>query len=537
MKKNTLKRIAFTTSLTLIIAGALIAINIASSFFFTRLDLTSEKTYTISQASKNVARDLKDQIEIRGYISKQLSTDLNEKAQYAKDLLAEYASLTNKISVTYVDPGSDADKIKAAQEVQIPQLEFQVLEKDQFKVQKGFLGIAFINGEKKEAIPVLQDISNLEYEITSIIKRLTSEGLPKIGFVTGHGESGINQLPPEIMAQLAGQEGLPNSDFGYFAQGLQKNYETVSVDLKDEKSLIGIEALVIGGPTSEFQQVELYNIDQYLMHGGKALFLVPKINVDLQKGLQAEEVNASLAEFIANYGIQINTDVVIDKTNETVAFNSGNTGYYLPYPFWPKLTERSFNPDHPATRQMQTATLPFISSLSALNKDEVKTTVLATSSPVSTIQISPFNLQPNQQINYIGTGNRPLIVEASGRFESYYKSHDFPKIQEGRDVTSPIGFIPQATVDGTIIVMANNTFLTNDYLQKFPSNFALGQNLIDYLASDSDLISIRAKTPNERPIQTPSDSQVLIVKGINIIGIPLLILAIGMLYYYRRIRQ
>lgn len=507
--------------LLLIILAILIVINLISANHFGRLDLTAEKQYSISKVTKETLKNLDDLLTIKVYFSQNLPPDLSQTSQYVKDILGEYKAYSGKVNVEIIDPAKDEDTKQEVLYLGIPELEMQILEKDEYKIQKGYLGMALFYADKKEIIPVVQDIQNLEYELTTTIRRLTSESLKTIGFLTGHEEHGLYDL-----SGISQNQG--NSDYTLIKKALDKNYNVTTVDLTATPKIENIDTLIIAGPKKALTEEELQAIDQFIVAGGKVIFLLDEINVE--EGLQTTTNQTGLEKILASYGIQVNTNLVLDSSNENVGFSSGYMQFFLPYPFWPKLIKENFAKDNPIMAKLQTISLPWSSSLNPLNKSGIELTTLATTTFAGSTMSSPFNLDPNQQYNPSDRKKVPMIILAKGKFSSAYADQDTTE-EEGQSESISVNPAEEA---GQLIVVAESDFINDSYLQRFPDNAVFFLNAVDYLTLGSDLISIRAKTLTDRPLDKISEAGKTWIKVINIILIPILIIIIGIVKFYLR---
>jgi gliding-associated putative ABC transporter substrate-binding component GldG len=512
------KNLFTTQSITLliIIAAILVVVNLISANHFGRLDLTNDKQYSISGATKNTIKNLDDLLTIKVYFSKQLPPDLAQSSQYIRDILAEYKAYSSKVKIELIDPAKDEATKNEVLSLGIPELEMQVLEKDQYKVQKGFFGIAFFYGDKKEIIPMVQDIQNLEYEVTSIVKRLTSESLQTIGFLSGHDEHGIYDLSGTSNA------GTTTSDYATIKKELDKNYNVVSVDLAKEKAMQNISTLIIAGPKKSLTDDELYQIDQFLMNGGKVVFLVDEVLIG--EGLQAQPIQSGLEKILAKYGVKINQDLIIDSSNENVGFTSGYMQFFMPYPFWPKLIKANFDQSNPIMSRLQSLSLSWASSIFLEKQNNIEYNFLAQTTKNAGSLSQPFDLNPQQEFKADKRSQYSMIVLAKGNFTSAFKD----------EKVSADSKIDQATKESQILVMADSDFITDNNLKRFPDNGVFFLNAVDYLTVGSELISIRSKNISERPIQQLDDEAKMIVKTINIIILPGLVIILGLVRYYKR---
>lgn len=517
----------------IIILAILIVLNLISANHFGRIDLTQNKQYSLSEATKQTLGELEDPLFIKVYFSEKLPPDLEIVRTYLSDILSEYQAYSNNLKIEFIDPAKDEKTKKQMQKLGIPQVQMQVLEKDEFKIQNGYLGMTFNYADKKEVIPVMQDISNLEYDLTSKIKRLTADKIKVVGFLTGHGEHGLYDMP------FSSAETPQTNDYTSVKQALDKNFQVTTVSVEKGTPIQLIDTLVIAGPKQELTDRELYEIDQYIMRGGKVIFLLDK--VDVGQGMQANTVNTGIDQLLSHYGIQVNNDLVIDANNENVAFSSGVVQFLLPYPMWPKLTDKTFDTSHPVMSKLKSISFPWVSSLSALDKENIEIRTLATTSARGSAINPPFNLDPQQNFAPQNNNKIPVIMEAKGNFTSFYTDKEIPEIEIDSEDEQVSPELPetmekkdQTDQETQIIVLADSDFTSDAYTNRFPGNFNFFLNAVDYLTLDSNLINIRAKSLQDRPLDELDENSKLWIKIINIGLIPVLIIIIGLIKYYLR---
>jgi len=175
--------------------GILVLVNIISLRFFKRFDLTSDKIFTLSDASKNLVRGLDDKFLVKAYFTSDLPPEYANNRRFLKDQLDEYRAYSGgNFQYEFIDPSKKEDLEQEAQRYGIPPVQVQVLKQDKLQVQNAYMGLVFLYGDKQERLPVIQTTSNLEYEISSAVKKLTSKELKKIGFLTGQGEPALQQM-------------------------------------------------------------------------------------------------------------------------------------------------------------------------------------------------------------------------------------------------------------------------------------------------------------------------------------------------------
>lgn len=486
----------------IIIIGIIAVINFFSYQIFYRGDLTQNKDYSISKASKQVAGKLDDVVNIKVYFSENLPSQYISLRQEVGDILDEYAAYSNgKIRVEFIDPGDNEDMKSELYMLGIPELQFNVLEKDKYQVVKGYLGIAAQYGGKTEAIPVVENTDNFEYQMTLAIKKVISDEMATIGFITDNAAD----LDGEISA-------------AYEKTG--ELYQARPVDLDSEKEIPDdIDTLVIAGPKEKFSEVQLKAIDAFLMKGKSLLILADGVKVE--EGLMASVNDTGLNNLLEKYGIKINNDLALDVSSGIVSFTQGYVTFSTNYPLWPKILPQGFDRENAATANLESLVLPWASTLEVA-ADKInpadKISYLARTTDKAWRQKDNFDLNPQQNFSSSGEkGIFNLAVAVSGKFTSAYGSGE--------------------TGNGRLIVVGDSDFIKDGFSRNAPDNLVFFQNLIDSLSLDEDLINIRSKGVSDRPLKELSDGAKAAIRYLNIFGLTIIIVAFGMARYYARRRS
>jgi len=201
-----------------------------------RLDLTSNRQYSLSDASKNVLKHLEDRVKVRAYFTKDLPAPNNQSAAYLRDLLEEYATYAGgNHDFDFIDPGAEEAKKRELMRQGIMPVQIQEIKNDQIGIKQAYMGIAVSYGTKREVIPLVRQTENLEFELTSMIKRLSSQQLKTVAFSAGHGEP----APDEKMRRVKGE--------------LEKNYRVTTHDFTSVKEITEeVSTLIVVGPTEKW---------------------------------------------------------------------------------------------------------------------------------------------------------------------------------------------------------------------------------------------------------------------------------------------
>lgn len=501
MLKKTKQKFNFSVTVAIVI-GIIIVINFFSYQIFHRFDLTQNKEFSISKVSKKTVGELKDIVLIKAYFSKNLPSQYLNVRQEVGDILDEYQNYSNgNIRVEFIDPADNADMEQELYMLGIPSLQFNVLEKDKYQMVKGYMGMAISFGDKKEAIPVIQDTNSLEYQITTAIKKVTSKQAAKIGIISGYG--------------CASAE----SDLAAAYKKLQELYEVQTVDLKTQKEIPSeLMSLIIPGPKEKIPENDLKKINAYAMKGGKLLVLLDGVKID--QGLSADVNDTNLNTLLDKYGLRVNKDLVLDTQNGMASFNQGYVTFSTNYPYWPKVTKEGFDQDNAAVSSLESILFPWVSSVEILrdNLDKnAKTSYLANTTDRAWHTTENFDVTP--QMGSMPQGERKkyaLAAMITGTLNSAFPNEkDLPKQAE----------------NSRIILVGDSDFTTDNFIRNTPDNLIFFQNLVDSLSLDDDLISIRSKGVSERPIKELSDGARAAIRYANVLGITLIVVCFGFIRY------
>jgi gliding motility-associatede transport system auxiliary component len=519
----------FYTVLTL---GILVLINLVASRAFTRVDLTEDQIYTISEPSKKLVASLPDRLTVKAFISSDLPAQMRGSVQYLRDMLEEYATASKgKMVWDSQDPGTDEKVKEEARRLKVHPVNLSVYEKSKASVTQSYLGLAFQYGGKVEPIPFINpnNLSGLEYDISSTIRRL-SRKQSKIGFTSGHGEPST-------------QQGLRH------AKESLKEFEVTTVDLTEGKTPVpdDLDLLIMIGPKKPLAERAKYELDQFLMKGkGLAIFMdgmtLETPRGQMMPGQQPPRIARAnvigLRDMLEHYGVKVGKDIVMDQQNQRVVLPAGQGQRVITnYPAFPIVTD--LEKKIPITRDLNSYVSIFPSSVQLTKavkegKGPVKATVLARSSKKSWLQTGFFLFDPLRQPQPTkDLGPFDLAVYLQGEFKSYYAGKPVPTPgpakPPGEKSTAPSGKGKSSPKGTRLVVVADSDLLQDQFLGLAPSNLLLLQNVADYLAEDESLISIRAKGQTRRPLDQTEESSVTWAKWGNIVGLPVIFILLGIL--------
>ena len=492
----------------LLILAILVLLNFISVRLFGRLDLTSQNVYTLSDASKSLVQSLDDRVTVKAYFTEDLPSPYNNNRRAVLDLLNEYkAYASGNLTYEFINPTGEKGE-QDAQQQGISPVQVQVVKEDKFEVKRGYLGLIMLYEDRKEVLPVVQNLSTLEYDISSALKRLTTRTKKKIGYTSGHQE-------PDLYSMRQVQ------------QALSQQYDLAAVDLsKSDPVPVDIAALLVISPQSRFTDSASYHIDQYLMRGGKVAFLLNKINANLQARM-GQPNDTGLEDMLQDYGIRINPDLIRDAqcANISVMQQQGpfTVQSQIPFPYIPLAS--NFSRDNPIVKDLQGLLFHFVSSVdtSAASGKGLKAEVLVRSSKRSGRQTGFFMIDPFQRYTAadLAEDGIPMAAVVEGSFKSFFA---------GKQPSAVLTVSPQTR----IIIVGDGDFMKDEYLGN-RANLTFFANIVDYLADDAGLITIRSKNVVTPPLEQVSDGTKQLLKYANLIGPPLLIIGYGLFRWRRRV--
>jgi gliding-associated putative ABC transporter substrate-binding component GldG len=503
-----------------IVVAIVVLLNFVSVRFFGRIDMTRTGIFTLAEASKSLMRNLDDRVTIKAYFTEELPSPYNNHRRLLLDQLNEYrAYAKGNLQFEFIDPTDDKAKQEAQQQGVAP-VQVQVVKEDKFEVKQAFMGLVFLYEDRKEVIPVVQNPSTLEYEISSTIKRLTTRSQKKIGFLSGHGEPGLQEL-------------------GRAQEMLRRQYELVSVDAGKGKSIPSdIAALIVMAPTTPLPESDKYQIDQYLMNGGRIAFLINRVDANLQNRYgRVLEINTD--DMVQHYGARINPDLVRDLQCASVTIVQQQFGFSMqsqvPFPYLPLVS--NFSQNSVMVKDLRNLVLFFASSIDTTGAAAkgIRVEVIAASSKEAGRQTGIFAFDPLQRYareEFKETGI-PLAVTLQGKFNSLYAGKPAP-------VDTAAGAIPPTTAPLTtgsetrIVVVGDGDFARDQYMGGSRDNLTFFANMVDYLVDDAGLITIRSKDASFAPLDQVSDGTKKVVKYANLVIPPILVLVYGIFRWRMR---
>jgi ABC-2 type transport system permease protein len=498
----------------------LVLINMLVSSKFFRIDLTEEKRYSLKKETHDILNELQDEIHVEVYLEGKLNASFQRFQKAILETLEEFRIYSrNKITYSVSDPTvAMSDKARnefmadlAAKGIQptniIDTRDGQREEKIVFPgviisyegIEKG---VMLLKGNKAGTPEeeINQSIEGIEYEVISAIYNLVNTDRKQVGFVTGHGE-------------------LDSLQSFSLRNEMLESYDVSDVSLQQHPQLNRYDVLVIAKPVATFHERDKFLLDQYLMQGGKLLFLVDKVNASMDSAGRddyfAGPNNLNLDDQLFKYGVRINPDLVQDRRSGMYPVITGQVGgrprmQLMEWPFFPLIGEFA---NHPITRNLDAVLSRFSNSIDTVKAIGVKKTPLLMTSPYSRkistpVHINVNELRKNLRDTDYTTAHIPVGILLEGTFTSLYKNR-FPP--EGLDSFKIIG----DSKPTKIVVIADGDIARNDVNPRTYEPQPLGfdpmtnttfanrdllLNTLAYLTNDDGLIQARNKEIKIRPL-------------------------------------
>ncbi|MBT0607908.1 gliding motility-associated ABC transporter substrate-binding protein GldG [Aequorivita echinoideorum] len=503
-----------------IVFGGLLLLNILGNYFYKRFDLTQDKRFTLSEAAKDIVENINSPIVVDIFLKGNFPPEFKRLQSETEQLLEEFSAYNSKINFEFIDPTEEGPERFQNQFQQFGLTPAQVSVTENGKQSTELVypwALAHYDG-KTVKIPLLKNqlgatseervnssLQNLQYAFADGFKKLVMAKSRKVAVLKGNGEYDDRYIA-DFFSTLR--------DYYYIAP-----FTLDSVANNPEKTLRELNSfdlIVAAQPTEAFSDAEKYILDQYVMNGGKSLWLLDatQMQTDTISGktfVFGKDLN--LNDFFFKYGIRINPNLVKDVYSAPIVLASGEAreSQYNQYPWFFSPLISSGN-NHPIVSNIEAVKFEYASAIDTL-PNGIKKTVLLTTSPITKIVGLPFpidfdvEIPKNLQIvnegpnpNEFNAGEVPLAVLLEGSFSSAFKnrvkpinlSGNFKNIDDGnasKMVVISDGDIIKNQLQGNRPLELGFDKMTNS----FYGNKEFLLNTVNYLLDDTGLINIRTR--------------------------------------------
>jgi ABC-2 type transport system permease protein len=527
----------------------LILINIIAGFVFTRFDLTSEKRFSLAPTSTDMLKKLNDVITVNVYLTGDLPPGFKRLKNATKELLDEFRVYAkDNIEYEFIDPAAITDKEernKLYQQLAKKGLQPTNLEERQKggTSQKIIFPGAILHYRSQEfTLQLLKSrmgsspeemlnnsIEGLEYDFIRGFKNVTAPEKIRIAFLQGQSELNTKQITDA-------------------ARSLQETYRVDTVTIRGRlDALKDIKTLIIAKPDSAFNEKDKFIIDQFIMKGGRVLWLIDAMQMNMDS-LAVNPTNVAIAKAINlddqffNYGFRINYDLIMDMQAAPIPVVTGQVGNQpksdlFPWYFSPLINPASL---HPVVHNLNAIKFEFASTLDTVETKNVKKTILLTTSKYSKalpapVRVSLNMLKEEPDPKQFNRSDLAVGVLLEGSFKSNFKN----RVPESIANSSEIGF-KENSVPTRMIALSDGDVIAG-YVSKKGTIYPLGYdrftgqtygnrnlilNCVDYLCDDSGLMSLREKEIKLRLLDKAKTDNFL-VKWINALTPVVLIMIYG----------
>jgi gliding-associated putative ABC transporter substrate-binding component GldG len=550
----------------------IVFVNIIATQLFTRIDLTAEKRYTVSEDTRELLRSLDDIVYFQVYLEGDLAPRYKRLQRATREMLDEFRVFSDKIQYEFINPSTSDDPKERynthehLKERGLMAAEVREDDADGVKFQIIFPGAIVSYKSREYPLQLLRpergatedemvnrSIEDIEFNLAYAISLATNENKPKIAFIEGHGEYELQQVA-DITRSLQEKYLVERVNIAERINALTERQNNDSTGLIVRNKY---KAIVIAGPDSAFSEKDKFIIDQYVMHGGKVLWLIDPIfaSMDsLQFGGATMGIanNVNLDDMLFNYGVRLNTNLIMDLISLPIPVTSGEVAGqpqfdFFPWFFFPLVTPQV---NHPVVSNLTAVMTNFVSTIDTIRIPGIKKTYLLNSSPyarsmnapvyinLGIIGVEPDESQYNEEF-------LPVAVLLEGRFKSVYSNRMTAAIA----YSDQIGFA-EISKPTSMIVVSDADVIRNQihpnggyplplgYDRWTDQNFGNSKfilNAIDYLTEGSELITIRSRELTLRMLDnTYLKNNQLKWKLINVALPPLLVILFGIIYIFIR---
>lgn len=560
-KKNFFKNNKW--NLVIVILG-LIAINIIASFLYFRIDLTSEKRYSLSTATKNILKNLDDYVYFQVFLDGKLSPSYKRLQKTIIETLDEFKAYNKRlIKYDLIDPAKGKDEATLRDYLKeleyrglVPSIDYEISETGTsenvvwpcaivtYKGRELPINFIYSNIPGSKELLINDAIENTEYKLIDGIHRITLQKKAKIAFIKGHGE-------------------LDALEINDLALALQDYYIVNQIAINHQlKALDEFKAIIIAAPDSTFDEMDKFIIDQYIIKGGRVLWLLDGALADMDSLQSKSDILAipndiNLDDMLFNYGARVNKDLVMDYHSAQIPVKTGQVGNQPQFSlfnwyFFPTVANIK---GHPIVRNINDIKFEFASSIDTIAKPGIRKTILLSSGNYSRLLNTPSIISLNflrikADRSFFNRSNIPMAVLLEGSFTSLYKDRIPDTIAQDPDIRFTEISKPNRMIivgDGDVaknqVVFRQGKYIPyplgyDRYTGIMYGNREFLLNCVNYLLDEADIISIRNRDINIRLLDKRKvEINLAVIRTINIVLPILLVCIAGVIIYFFRKRN
>ena len=536
-KRKNIKRNEITSLIIILIV--IVLANIIGSFVYTRIDLTSEKRYTLSNTSKEILKKLDDYVYFRVYLEGEFPAGFKKLRKETKEMLDEFRAYSKFIDYEFINPSESNDQAERQETYKLLWQSGLNYYTETVQTNNGLqqiiiwpgvilsyreneLPIDLLSGQSGQSQETVLNNSaqDLEYKLISAIKEVSTIVKPNIAFVDGHGELSDLEVY-DIANSLSAKFNIKRTTLNEQLNSLMKR------DLGQDSSIRikpAYDAIIIAKPTKAFSEKNKFIIDQYIMYGGKVMWLLDAVNASMDSLQSAESTmglaqNLNLDDQLFKYGIKLNRNLLLAYPCAQIGLVTGQgnnlQSTLLPWYYFPLLSPAS---EHPIVRNLEAVKSDFVSSLEpTTSAPEIQKIPLLKTSDYTKVSSAPvyisldiLNQRPDASM-FPQKGMTTAFL-LNGTFTSLYENRMPESITESAEIGFKSKSVPTSMIvisDGDII---RNQLAQLDYAKKnnkrIGSPLPLGydqytnitygnkqfiDNAVTYLIEGEGLINVRSR--------------------------------------------
>lgn len=550
-------------------------VNILCSFINWDIDLTADKKHSFAKETTEIINSLEDNLFIKVYLEGDFPADFKKLQKATEELLKRFKSISSdNIDFEFINPNTpiaDDDKLalfKQLVKLKLTPTDLEIRKEGKQVNQVIFPGALIYYKDKKVAVNFLKQklgespggnintsIENLEYEFVSAIQYLIKKKLDKIAFLEGNGELSENEVHDITSSVLD-----DNFNLSYYYNIDRFNIKEFTIDsttmlpnLSRQLAMMNVyKVIIIAKPTIPFNNLDKLLIDQYVMQGGKVLWLVDGVIASMDSlqnksgAFIATKNNLNIDDQLLKYGVRINADLIEDLRSTKIPIITGYSNNkpqqsYFQWPYFPLLVSDS---KHAVSKGLDGIKCDFVSSIDMV-KNNIQKTILLHSSKQSRLNLAPAKislgiLENPPSIESYNKQFKPIAVLLEGEFESVFKDKLMQKnnqiqLKEKSEITKMI-----VVSDGDLIannVSASGTIFPLAYdpniKYTYPGNKHFLINAIQYLCDENGLSHLKTKELSLRMLDKEKiQKNKFLIQLINII-FPIVLLLIFAFFFIR----
>jgi ABC-type uncharacterized transport system involved in gliding motility auxiliary subunit len=522
MKNKSLDTILYSVGGVILMLALLVALNVVTGAFKTRIDLTQDKAYTLSDGTRAILKKLDTPVKIRFYCSQTESATsetlyFKNYARRVEDVLNEFRQAGGKnVIIEKYDPQPSSD---AEDSARLDGLEPQPLP----GVDAFYLGLCVSLGDERQTMPFLMPNRErlLEYDLARAISRVFQTDKPVVGVMSALPVFGMAANP--MMMQMTGQQG---SDPWAFLTELRNDFDVRHIEMTAEKIDSDVKVLVVIHPKEISEQTQ-YAIDQFVLRGGKLIAFLDAFSVSDQSGRQGGMMarmggsSSTMPKLLSAWGVQFDTTKVVADLRlalQTVGRNREPQSA----PAYLGMTSDTISKDDITTSQIESIWLPLCGEISGTPAQGLKETVLLESTPESQMVDGMLaNISSDTVIKEFKASNikHKLAVRLTGKFKTAFpdgrppekKTDDADKKDETKAADKKEASLKESIMESAVVIVGDSDLLNDRFaIQQYDSpfgrivnpmngNLSLLQNMVEHMTGDNNLISIRSRANVSRP--------------------------------------